>query len=615
MFVYLSTQPSRAALPLLAALLLTGCGSDPLVNTPASQISSGASQPVDDLTLAMDALALLPNSPDDENAQRALYYLNKWGRQQEDVATEYKIDPLVENLPRVYREPSPLHPGLASALERRNYSLEDLYYLQQSVWLRDVAKRIAVRKPNADFVPWYEELEKTAGITAVQQLAKAERLFDWTISNIQLDPLPPPPKAPVASAKTDNPASILPSLPGPMRGDPGPGYSQLPWQTLLYGHGDVWERSRIFILLTRQVGVPVVMLGVPDEQGSGVLQPWTCAVLLGDQLYLFDAGLGLPIPGPEGKGIATLEQAIAQPELLRKLDLEGGSTYPIGAAQLKNIVAMLDADPDALSARFQLLEAALQGENQVAVTTKPSLLEPALRKCKPLSSVTLWRVPVEAWMFTHSRQYVLAMPQNAQKREEFIESMFIFLPPHPMLTARYMHLQGKFDEEDESKPGARQRYLKLRPPDSQIEALEDTAPAIPPTAQPGAQLSKEEQQKQKRVKQQVEIARRLKDNATYWIGLSHLDSGNASVAQEWLQQRTLEGTTNSAWKSGARYNLGRCYEALGKWQQARDTYLADDSPQRHGNLLRVRWIETQHLQSPPPAAETSTKPGDASKPE
>ncbi|GAG96848.1 unnamed protein product, partial [marine sediment metagenome] len=42
---------------------------------------------------------------------------------------------------------------------------------------------------------------------------------------------------------------------------------------------------------------------------------------------------------------------------------------------------------------------------------------------------------------------------------------------------------------------------------------------------------------------------------------------------------------------GARYNLARAYEVAGQLDKARAIYLADQSPQSHGNRLRARWLE------------------------
>ena len=63
------------------------------------------------------------------------------------------------------------------------------------------------------------------------------------------------------------------------------------------------------------------------------------------------------------------------------------------------------------------------------------------------------------------------------------------------------------------------------------------------------------------------------------------------VAINWLKVRTLDSDPEGPWKNGAHYNLARCYEALGRIDEARQLYLIDDSPQRHGSLLRARQLE------------------------
>ena len=98
-----------------------------------------------------------------------------------------------------------------------------------------------------------------------------------------------------------------------------------------------------------------------------------------------------------------------------------------------------------------------------------------------------------------------------------------------------------------------------------------------------------EQEWKIRLQLQKGIAVQVKHNATYWLGLIHEDTGNYDAAVSWLK-RTLDTKENNAWKAGARYNLARVYEAQGELEQARKLLLLDDSPQRHGNLLRARLL-------------------------
>lgn len=577
------TSPqNRFAWFLLAiALVLSGCGSDPRENTASSQTTKQAVQPVGILELGMQAVAMLPVSKDGDNVGRALFYLNQWVNQEENITVEFQKDAMLAHTPRSYEMAPPLRD-----LERRRYELPDLYYLQECLWFRDVANRVSPRKAPPELASWLQGLEKQIGVADAEALRGAERMFDWTICNIQLDKMPPPPKAPVVGAGVNDPSS----MPAPLRGEKGPGYSQLPWQTLLYGHGDAWERSRVFMLIARQAGVQAHMLGVQDESGSGAVRPWLCGVHIKNQLYLFDAELGLPVPGPEGKGIATLEQVVADPALIRALDVEGEPPYQLSDEELKNVSILIDAEPESLSLRMQMLESALIGNQRVALTCQPSKLEKELRKCKHISGISIWRISLEAVLYQIAQS--ILRHQDPVAMAEHSRVAFIFFPPHPLAEARHLQLVGKFDQDsDEDEPGACQVYAQLRLPDKAIESLELSSEARQILGVNEAMLPKEPKQRQMQLEESMRLARLIKSHATYWIGLSHLDAGSFEVAIEWFKNRTLEGTPDSPWHAGARYNLGRCYEGLGEWQAARDIYLADDSPQRQGNLQRARWIQ------------------------
>jgi len=52
------------------------------------------------------------------------------------------------------------------------------------------------------------------------------------------------------------------------------------------------------------------------------------------------------------------------------------------------------------------------------------------------------------------------------------------------------------------------------------------------------------------------------------------------------------------WTPAARYNLSRCYEQLGKLDLARQWLESDkDSPQRLGNMVRARMLDTKGTDS------------------
>ncbi len=75
------------------------------------------------------------------------------------------------------------------------------------------------------------------------------------------------------------------------------------------------------MLLCRQQQIDTVMLAFDDPRASPRPRPWLPAVLIEDQLYLFDTELGLPIRVPGGGGIATLAQVRQDSGILRSLDI------------------------------------------------------------------------------------------------------------------------------------------------------------------------------------------------------------------------------------------------------------------------------------------------------
>ena len=573
------TRPGAALLllGLLASPVLGGCFETPAARNEGETTVTTA-QPVSELTMALDALRELNAPNNDQAVSRTVYYLNQWlGRQ--EIAPEWTPDPMLGTLP------SALKPALEmAALERLSFQPTDIGFLQQSQWLRDVAERARREPAPPDMQDWLKELSQSTSIQQSEQVAVAERLFDWTIRNIQLDALPPPPKAPTASVGGDAAANSP-----PLRGEVGPGYGHTPLYILLYGHGDAWERSRVFLLLARQVGIEGGMLAITDPQSTGSSTPWCCALMIGDSLYLFDAELGLPIPAAEGKGIATLKEVIDDPKLLRNLDVEDGPQYRIKEEDLKRIIALIDAESTALTHRMQVLQAGMPNSRRLAVSVRPSDIQKRFRQHKQIGQVSLWRVPFEAALYQIGLQGRLSQDfaaANAWNREHGM-----FRGQHPLLRARDLHLQGVFESEDQNQ-GARAMYLSSRPSEKTIDRL-GTSTAMRDQLGLNESLPEDPMQRSEMLESMVMMSRRAKQHATYWLGLSYYEDGNFDVAKEWLEQRVLDAKPRSPWSAGARYNLARTHEQLGEVSEALKLYEADDSPQRHGNLLRAERLQTK----------------------
>ena len=70
--------------------------------------------------------------------------------------------------------------------------------------------------------------------------------------------------------------------------------------------------------------------------------------------------------------------------------------------------------------------------------------------------------------------------------------------------------------------------------------------------------------------------------------------GRPDVAVDYFRKRTLEAYPEGLWQQGARYNLARSLEWMGRESLDADAraeaialYESSDSPQSHGDRLRV----------------------------
>jgi tetratricopeptide (TPR) repeat protein len=580
-------------------LFAAGCPSRPAITTTPTNNADKATS-ADNLTLALDSLRKLAETGDADPAHRTVFYLNQWLATNQASEGVWQPDRMLEHLPRALRN-TPGMERLNKLQFRTDTSdlphirwLDDISYLQQTLWLHDIATLVRRQPPAKELKSWLKTIEESVGLPEAEQLALAERLFDWTIRNIQLDPLPPPPKGPVATAGSGA-EQIAPAA----QGEVGPGYGRLPLLTLLYGHGDAHDRARVFILLCRQAGIDAVMLGL-QEESSPTPRGWAPAVLVAGKLYLFDTALGLPIPGPNWQGIATLDQVTKAPELLKELNIEGAG-YPVGADELKAVVAMIDAEPAALSRRMQLLETAMPTTSRLVLAAQPSQLEPKLQQTKSLLRVILWRVPFDAVLYQVGHQE--AARRDPQVAQEFQRQSNIFAPGGPLAQGRNLHLQGRLEPqkqtgqkagEEDTRPVARTFYLRCRPPDREIDALV-TNEFYRRSVGLEENLPEDPAQRKAIIEHYTGVAREGKFNATYWLGLTYYEVGKYDTAIEWLGQRTVQVSPPSPWTAGARYNLACCYEQLGNYSLARQWLESDkDSPQRAGNLLRAKWLEKMH---------------------
>jgi hypothetical protein len=588
-------MPHRRGFILVAAILLlvAGCPKKP-PPTGSSAIGTRTNVTQDHLATALDFVSHLEEFEPEKGLLQVAYHLNRWiGDFDEDVP--WSPDPLLERLPDTVRRSAPL-----TELDRRQYTLDDVRFLREVSWLHSISEWVSRETSDLGLRPWLEDVEQAKGEQHAYELGLALRLFDWTIRNIQLEPLLdyPAPAAGPAAPGQNRPAVRRPP---PEQALLGPGYTAFPWQTLMFGRGDAWQRARVFMLLARQRQLDVVLLAFDDPQATPRPLPWLPAAVIDDQLYLFDTGLGLPIPGPGGAGIATLQQVQAQPDLLHALDVSEKLPYAPARANLQQVVALLDTEPEFLARRMKWIATRRSGP-ALTVFVEPSALAERVRKCAGVNAVSLWTVPFETCVFR------AALERRAEKEPEIkrqkLAREFIFEGFHPLVRGRQLHFRGVFENQN-NKPGAKALYLEARLPNATIAEMAKSAEVQQDL---GLVRGRENDQEwQARVQSHMLIALQIKQAASYWLGLVHYETGRYDVADDWFKARTLETGEGNQWIPGARYNLARTYAALGDLRAARETLLLDDSAQRHGSLLLARQLRLRSEQPAPSGA----KPADA----
>ncbi|MBP86087.1 MAG: hypothetical protein CMJ64_05120 [Planctomycetaceae bacterium] len=559
----------------LACLLLAGCQPEPRPR-PRTQTKDEPAQ--EHLLKGIDYLNRLDELEYSIALGQAKYSFDRWlGEHEPDP--QWQPDPMTKRGSRDVRES-----GILNDLGDWALTFGDMQAVQEAVWLRDISRWVSQKQPNTRLQAWLDEPADRLSELEVEELLIAERLFDWTIRNIQLDRTLAYPEQTVAPG-TGDASTAQRRVPPPQQGIPGPGYQFPPRETLLYGHGDILQRSRVFIELGRQQGLDIVFLAFPGRAVPPRPKPWLTAAAIGNELFLFDCELGLPIPGPDGIGIATLTQVLTDPEVLDILD-SSERDYGPTPEELKEILALIDAAPSTLSQRMKLVEENLAAEQRTILTVAPSAIADRVKKMEGISDAVLWSVPFETlWFQAELPKLVAASPENTW---QYQQAFGVFQGHGALVQARHLHFRGSFEERGDL-PGAKTLYMRCRLPNTALNELESS-----PEVQKRLGMRQGEREGDFMWKDRLARTKffqtQAKQHASYWLGLVQFDDGNLEAAAAWFKDRTLELSPNGPWTAGARYNLARTYEALGDYQQARELYLEDDSPQQHGNLIRAKLL-------------------------
>jgi hypothetical protein len=218
------------------------------------------------------------------------------------------------------------------------------------------------------------EIERSLMLQGLPPLEQAQRCFDWTMRHVLLQ-----------EGRTD----LLP-----------------PQYILKRGQGSAEERALVFMSLLQQAPAATpgagprlqgsCLLAIPGKQGA--YQAWMVGVLVATKdkkdLYLFDPRTGLAIPGPHGKGIATLEQARSDKSVQDVLqDIGAIGQMKINTQDGAAPRMLLPCALSSLSARMRYLEdELLAGHDRIRLVTPPADLMEAFGKLNA-GPVLIWNAP------------------------------------------------------------------------------------------------------------------------------------------------------------------------------------------------------------------------------
>jgi hypothetical protein len=519
------------------------------------------------LDSAMTLIQRAALQPGGDNFKLAVQKLNQYF--EGTPRSEYELDSLSREYLRTQFPPRDFE-----SLSDRSWTDHDTRHIEDCMMYYPIATRIAGTGEN---------------------LARVRRVFEWAVQQTQLVP------------------------PGRLALGGLPHAYARPYDVLLRGMATeaqgVWaERAWLFLALCRQLEIDA---GLITYSRSRTLEPrvpryglqfeldatlrgirfgpkppivWICAAIIDDKAYLFDARLGLEVPGPDGTGVATLEDAVTDPAVLDRMSLPGDSPYQTSRSSLvgspTKIGVLVDSSPGYFSPKMKLLQRELTGEYRSILFRDPAEQRDHFAQVlgERCGEIKLWRFPIEV----HTRlfgdgQFVAAIQQ----------SLVLFKREYPLIYARVKHLRGDMD-------GAVKEYLALR--------FVQNAPLVT----------------DKKATIPAEIQAGLDAYATYYLALAQLEKAKLENRPPDLAEELFRNTLNLLpepgltapyyymFRWGANANLGRIHEAKKDDARAIAYYAqVDPTTQGHGNLLRARELVWRN---PIAASRVVLPPAPAPKP-
>jgi hypothetical protein len=608
---------------LLVLLSIVGCkpAKDPFLEL--AEAKSKVMQ-VDDLSRSMDLVVSEQRIYDQkEFEEKIIAGLNRWSNKilsdgeltaaGGDVSN-WKLDSAMQELVDKNK-----NLDLVSRTTRAGYLSSDAFYLRNCAWENRLAKRVCeespvnslelyrlaaqlsdvdANKPRESNVKIVQTLHPDLSDVDAKKLTDVLLMFDWVVRNTQLNDeiVVSPDEAPkekLNDISTDNLA---------VNGVRGLGYQHYRWQLLYLARADYVERARLILALCRQRGLDAAMLEVNGR-------PWAVGALIGEQIYLFDTKLGLPIPGTKPGRIATLAEARERPEILDSLDLKveestrENTKYWVKSTDLGEVNALIMTSPEAVSRRMFILQGRLIGDFQIPVSDSPSA---SVEKFSKLPGVTpkIWDIEFQVHQFRQALRSALA--QSSFDDQLISKVSWYYLDEAyvdgfaPYRKARDLFVLGRFESDlNSNKQNATELFYNLIYSDQTIDNLSLNRDLLTSLRilQKEGQSAAEFQNRLRDVQQQMRLVRR---DAGVFLSQCHFDNGNPSAAANWLR-RMRDRDDTERWMPTIEYVLGRAVESRREYDEAVKLYKRSAAAQFHGDLVRARLLsEVSKSGSPTP---------------
>lgn len=493
--------------------------------------------------------------------------LNSWSTRQAPEP-DWKPSDLIEGIP------SPLRKSFwGTQLASMQFGEPHCDYLYQCQRMHAIVEWVLAR-PYRDplFAPWLEAKKAELAQEEGTRLEQALKLFDWTIRNIMME----------GDAKSIETLPTNPQLP---MDDNAAGYTQLPWQTAISARGDAVARARVFLQLAMQADLHpcwVALPGITDDS----YRLWAIGIPVGKQLYLLEPRLGIPLPGPDQKGVATLEQAQQDPAILRRAKIAELFDYPVAAPDVARAFLVLDLEPASLSRPMQKMESALTGNLRLRLAADIDRWKQQLQMAAPDRAIRLGSLP---WM---AQQYAIDLRERLKDVTAFtaryMSRVGLYADDTPVTRARLAHLSGQFDGNLDGD-GALGRYMALRIDDETLDRLPfdiELQKSLLIRRLP----NEENDAFQRRISLYQGLYRQSKLEGSLFLSMAQFDLGNYETSQSWADRWMLKQEGTERWHPICWYLIARNLEQSGKPQEAVDWYRKSPSAQEAGNRIRARLV-------------------------